>query len=110
MILLDDIFVYENENMPCGAAEMVCPNADGSYTILLNSKLTAERQSEAFWHAIGHIENHDFERIEEYGVQLVESQAHQKGVPPCGKSPETMPYTTANVSKILSQGVRELSE
>lgn len=86
MILLDDIFIYPNENMPSGAAEMVCKNEDNTYTILVNSNLTAERQTEAVWHAIGHIQNNDFERVEEYGIQKIESQAHKKkGGTQCGQ-------------------------
>lgn len=78
MILLDDIFIYPNENMPSGATEMVCKNEDNTYTILVNSNLTAERQTEAIWHAISHIQNNDFERVEEYGIQKIESQAHNE--------------------------------
>ena len=86
MILLDDIFIYPNENMPSGATEMVCKNEDNTYTILVNCNLTAERQTEAVWHAISHIQNNDFERVEEYGIQKIESQAHKmKGGTQCGQ-------------------------
>ena len=79
MILLDDIFVYVNEDMPDGAREMVCPNSDGTYTVLINSSLDAGSQTEAFWHAIRHIQKNDFERVEAYGVQAIEADAHRKG-------------------------------
>lgn len=79
MILVDDIFVYINENMPNTAAELVSPNPDGTYTILLNGKLTKERQIEAFWHAVRHIRHNDFERVETLGIQVIETQAHKKG-------------------------------
>ena len=78
MILLDDIFVYPNRNMPPGAAELVCRNEDNTYTILVNSNLTAERQTEAIWHAIGHIRRGDFERVEQYGIQSIEYEAHNE--------------------------------
>ena len=78
MILVDDIHVYVNENMPSGAAEMVSPNPDGTYTILLNGNLSREMQTEAFWHAVGHIEGNDFERVEKYGVQAIETEAHRR--------------------------------
>ena len=76
MILLDDIFVYVNEDMPDGAKEMVCPNSDGTYTVLINGSLDANSQTEAFWHAIRHIRSNDFERVERYGVQAIEAEAH----------------------------------
>jgi len=79
MTLVDDIFVRINENMPNSMAEMVCPNIDGTYTILLNGNLSYEKQYNAFWHAISHIKNNDFERVETYGVQAIETQAHKKG-------------------------------
>lgn len=79
MILVDDIHVYINKDMPSGMEEMVSPNMDGTYTILLNGSLSHERQTEAFWHAIRHIEHNDFERVETYGIQLIESEAHEGG-------------------------------
>ena len=78
MILLDDINVHVFENMPTGISEMVSPNPDGTYTILLNGNLSYEKQYNAFWHAISHIKNNDFERVETYGVQTIETQAHRK--------------------------------
>lgn len=78
MTLVDDIFVRINEDMPNSMAEMVCPNIDGTYTILLNGKLSQEMQTKAFWHAIGHINRNDFEHVEKYGIQVVESNAHNK--------------------------------
>lgn len=79
MILVDDIIVRINEDMPNGMAEMVCPNTDGTYTVLLNGKLSQEMQTQAFWHAISHIDMNDFERVETYGIQAIETQAHKKG-------------------------------
>ena len=79
MTLLDDVFVYLNEDMPEGAREMVCPNSDGTYTVLINGSLRKEDQVRAFWHAIRHIDRNDFERVEKYGVQAIEADAHRKG-------------------------------
>ena len=78
MILLDDIHVYLNQDMPPDASEMVCPNPDGTYTILINGSLTQELQTEAFWHAVRHIQRSDFERVERYGIQAIEAEAHNK--------------------------------
>lgn len=78
MTLLDDIFVYLNEDMPNGAREVVCPNADGTYTILINGSLTGEQQADAFRHALWHIENNDFERVETLGIQAIEYEAHKQ--------------------------------
>ncbi len=79
MILLDDVFVYLNEDMPSGAREMICPNPDGTYTVLINGDLDKEEQVSAFWHAIRHIQHKDFDRVEKYGVQAVEANTHKGG-------------------------------
>ena len=78
MILLDDIFVHFNDDMPAGAREAVCSNPDGTYTVLINGDLTKEEQTAAFWHAVRHIQHNDFERVERYGIQTVETEAHKE--------------------------------
>lgn len=52
---------------------MVIKNEDGSYTILINAKLSDQGRISAYEHALRHIENEDFEK--EY-VQEIESSAH----------------------------------
>ena len=79
MILLDDIHVHLNGDMPSGAREAVCSNPDGTYTVLINGDLTKEEQTAAFWHAVRHIKHNDFERVETYGVQAIEAEAHSGG-------------------------------
>lgn len=48
-------------------------NADDSYTIFINPKLSYERQQEVFEHELRHITNHDFEK---HNVQQIEFFAH----------------------------------
>lgn len=55
--------------------EMCVENADGSYTILINAKMSSERQKEAYLHAVDHIQNHDFEK-DYLSVQQIEAEAH----------------------------------
>lgn len=64
-------------DFPTKARGMVTANADGSYTILLNSRLSFEQQRKAFRHEMWHIQNHDFERADTVGVQQIEYEAHQ---------------------------------
>ena len=42
--------------------EQVIKNNDDSYTILLNARLSQERQLECYKHALLHINNEDFEK------------------------------------------------
>ena len=65
-----NVFLY---NFPNNGREMVVENEDGSYTILINSKLSDVGREEALKHAIGHIENNDFEKN---SVQEIEFDAH----------------------------------
>lgn len=53
---------------------MVVPNEDGTYTILINAKLSQDGQLKAYQHALNHINNGDFEKSE---VQNIEYQAHE---------------------------------
>ena len=54
-------------------SEQVVQNPDGSYTILLNSRLTRETLEKAYLHALEHIQNGDFEKED---VDEIEWHAH----------------------------------
>lgn len=54
--------------------EMVMPNEDGSYTILINAKLSYTGQLKAYEHAMKHIEADDFQAND---VQEIEYYAHK---------------------------------
>lgn len=54
--------------------ESVCPNEDGSYTIFINARHTAEQQHVSYLHAIAHILNGDFEKE---NVNEIEINAHR---------------------------------
>lgn len=49
-------------NMDTGIDEQVVNNSDGSFTILINSRLSCERQMLAYQHALEHIMNDDFSK------------------------------------------------
>ena len=53
--------------------EAVTENEDGSYTIFLNNNLCDRKRIEAFYHAINHIKERDFEKED---VQEIERKAH----------------------------------
>lgn len=53
--------------------EQVIKNVDDSYTILLNSRLSHERQLECYRHAINHIQSNDFEKT---NSNIIELEAH----------------------------------
>lgn len=53
--------------------EAVTMNEDGSYSIFINSRLTAERQRYEALHALFHILKNDFEKSD---VQEIEARAH----------------------------------
>ncbi len=50
-------------NFPNYGNEIVIQNEDGSYTILINAKLSAQGQLLAYEHALKHIRNNDFEKV-----------------------------------------------
>lgn len=49
-------------DMDVRVAEHVIKNNDDTYTVLLNARLSHERQLEAYSHALQHIHNDDFEK------------------------------------------------
>ena len=58
--------------------EMIIPNEDGSYTVLINSRSAANKQLEAYQHALEHIRNNDFQQA---SVQQIEAIAHSVQTP-----------------------------
>ena len=54
--------------------EQVIKNVDDSYTILLNARLSHERQLECYLHAINHIQSNDFEKS---NSNIIELEAHK---------------------------------
>ena len=60
-------------DFPNSGREMVIPNEDDSYTILINAKLSYESQIKAYEHAMQHILNDDFSKN---NVQEIEFIAH----------------------------------
>lgn len=61
MIETENIFVYFM-NMDVHVPEHVVKNKDGTYTILLNARLTYEANMQSYKHAVSHILNGDFEK------------------------------------------------
>lgn len=55
--------------------EQVIKNNDDSYTILLNARLSYEKQKEAYMHALIHIKNDDF--CKECSADDIEFAAHE---------------------------------
>ena len=52
---------------------MVVSNEDGSYTILINARLSQDERLKAYRHALGHINEEDLEKP---NIQTIELQAH----------------------------------
>lgn len=71
-------------DFPNSGHEMVIPNEDDSYTILINAKLSYESQLKAYEHAMQHILNDDFSKTD---VQEIEAIAHGKSNP-VSRTPE----------------------
>lgn len=49
-------------NFDTPGKELVVQNEDGSYTVLINAKLSQDGQLKAYRHALNHITNGDFEK------------------------------------------------
>ena len=73
---MNDIYVKVIDFPTTKVKETVTANEDGSYTIFLNAKMSADQLEKAYVHALGHIEHNDFEKSD---VQAIEYEAHQRG-------------------------------
>lgn len=79
--------------------EHLVKNADGSYTILINAKLSQDGQLKAYQHALNHITNEDFEKS---NVQNIELHAHG-----LKSSDNFLPVPTTKYEKRIKQLQRE---
>lgn len=61
-------------DMPTTISGFVRENADLSHTVVLNARMSRDRQLEAYMHELEHIENKDFEKED---VQAIETAAHK---------------------------------
>lgn len=68
---MDDVFIYY-VSLPSRVKEFVTPCQDG-YTIYINDSLSKEEQLSAYYHAMIHIIDQDFDK---YDVQQIEALAH----------------------------------
>lgn len=57
-------------NLPCSVKGLVKANTDGSYTILLNSRLSFEQLQRTYIHEMRHIKEDDFHS--ELNVDVIE--------------------------------------
>lgn len=69
-----DINVAFMDN-PFGIKGSVNVNRDGSYTILINPRLSWEEQRKTYLHELSHIRDNDFEKN---NVQNIENDSHDK--------------------------------
>ena len=65
-------------DFPKPGNEMVFENEDGSFTIMINSRLSHNRQLLAYNHAMKHIQDSDFQKAD---VQAIEAAAHGTRAP-----------------------------
>lgn len=69
---IDNIYVYF-VNMDTYIPEQIAKNRDGTYTILLNARLTYESNMQSYKHAVAHIVNGDFD---EENADIIECKRH----------------------------------
>ena len=62
-------------NMPTTIKAYTVYNADGTYTIVINARLSNEQQRMSCYHEMRHIQNGDYDK--EIDVGLLEIYAHQ---------------------------------
>ncbi len=62
-------------DMDAKIPEQLVKNADSSYTIFINARLSRETQLKSYYHALRHILENDFSKFD---IQQIEKEAHTK--------------------------------
>ena len=101
-------------NFPSPGNEMVVQNEDGTYTVLINAKLSQDGQFKAYQHALNHINNGDFEKSD---IQSIEFQAHklksENAVPvsadKCEKHIKRLQKERKKIQKALKEKEKEIN-
>lgn len=73
--MTDDVYVQLVDFPTTKVSETVTQNADGSYTIFINSKMADREQISAYTHALRHIKSGDFEKSD---ANEIEKKAHEE--------------------------------
>ena len=73
VVLMEDINV-KILDMDTMVPEHLVKNADDTYTIFINARLSQESRLKSYLHALNHIKNRDFEKFD---VQEIEKYAHK---------------------------------
>ena len=73
---MDDVYV-RLADMPATLYGFTRENSDGSYTVIVNSRLSPERRLKTYRHELRHIKGLDFEK--KVDADLLEKIAHGRG-------------------------------
>ena len=57
-----DFFVRLIDFPTCACGGMVMPNDDGTFSVYINARTSADQQQRAYRHEVSHIEHDDFYR------------------------------------------------
>ncbi len=68
-----DYFIKIVDFPVCSCGGAILLNDDGTYTILLNSRLSRQQNEASFIHELNHIKNGDFHR--DVPIKQIESEA-----------------------------------
>lgn len=64
-------------DLPCSVGGYTRQNENGTYTILLNARLSVAEQRKSYIHELSHIEGNDFDT--EIQADLLERMRHETG-------------------------------
>lgn len=72
--MIPDIYTHYLD-LDTSVPACVVKNDDGSFTIILNSRMSAERQRKSYEHEVKHILDGDFDSDED--VDIIEGRRHR---------------------------------
>jgi hypothetical protein len=74
-MMIDDVFIHL-VNLPVCIRAYTRPNADGSFSVFINARLSHNIQQSAKAHELSHIELGDYDRLGVI-VDMLEATRHQ---------------------------------
>ena len=71
---MDNVFVRTTEELPMKQHGIVAMDANGDYIVVINAKLSPEKQQEALEHELSHIHHGDLAQRHRIPAHIIEAE------------------------------------
>lgn len=71
---MDNVFIRTTEELPMKQHGIVAMDANGDYIVVINAKLSPEKQQEALEHELSHIHHGDLAQRHRVPAHIIEAE------------------------------------